>query len=230
MSDITAEMFISEELVSSRESNRKALDSLNLYEGITDKYGYTIEDLRKSTKYYLQDGEEYMKILKKAKNIIKKRLAIIEAEVNKNKPIRWDIPGLINSYKNDSLYKEPYLRAIRWLTMQDSKIKWQFGDSAITDTPENAIWWKNNIAPSEPIKNGRYVLLRRFSDNNEISNKRYDRNRSEFLPNHKIQRHPHEGRNVNEPLLNRPKKKSSEHISQGEEDFSMKMFDKKKKE
>lgn len=66
MADIYADMFLADQWISSRYSERRKADTTLFYAPIFEKYGYTTEDYDASVKYYVSKPDDYSKILKTA--------------------------------------------------------------------------------------------------------------------------------------------------------------------
>ena len=63
MVDIYGEMFLQDEAVRANPEIRKEADTVLVYEGIFEKYGYNTDDYLYSVEYYLRDPDRMAKIM-----------------------------------------------------------------------------------------------------------------------------------------------------------------------
>ena len=160
---IVRDMYLADQYLEFHEKFRAQADTLILYEGIFNKYGYTYDDYQRSIKHYLQDGDVMYKIHVKAKQLLiderdeVKRLIAIED----GKIIDWWALDTLKRREVNNLWKEPYLRNVRWLTQQELPISWNFfTDTTEFDVPMNSSWWQNNITLNLPDnKDTLYPIL-----------------------------------------------------------------------
>lgn len=75
MSQIYAEMLITDQWINTTPGVRMIADTSLVYEPILKKYGYTSEDYRRSVEYYLNDPEVYAEIMNETVKILGRRLA-----------------------------------------------------------------------------------------------------------------------------------------------------------
>ena len=150
---IVRDMYLADQYLEFHEKFRAQADTLILYEGIFSKYGYTYEDYKNSVKYYLQDGDVMYKMHAKAKQLLIderdeiKRLIAIE----NGKIIDWWALDTIKRREVNNLWKEPYLRSVKWLSQQDAPITWNFfTDTTEFDVPMNSNWWQKNVTLNIP--------------------------------------------------------------------------------
>ena len=146
MTRIIGEMFLADQYIEQRPELRAQTDTLILYEGVLERNGYTFEEYQNSVEYYLQQGDALKKIYINARKQIIKRRDELSKLVHKERKqyIRWWIADTISRKDVNALWKEPYLRNIKWLAdLATKKPAWKFTDSTTFDTPQNALWWKN---------------------------------------------------------------------------------------
>ena len=72
MADILSEMFLVDQYIDDVPEIRGGADTLFVYESIFNKYGYTSDDYIKSVKHYMENIDNYQKILLRAQNKLKK--------------------------------------------------------------------------------------------------------------------------------------------------------------
>lgn len=167
MAQIISQMYLADQYIERNPKLRSQTDSLYLYKSIINKFGYNVDDYQKSLNYYLQKKNIYYKINVEAKNIIKaeeNKLAEIVAKENKKFLDWWAIDSLkVLDYKN--LIYFPQIRTTKWLLFYNDNYKWKFGDSLITDIPQNIIWWENNynVLQVDSIANKYNVLTKDYS-------------------------------------------------------------------
>ena len=75
LSQIYAEMLMTDQWISSTAGVRLIADTSLVYEPILKKYGHTSADYRSSVEHYLKDPEEYADIMKGTVDILEKRLS-----------------------------------------------------------------------------------------------------------------------------------------------------------
>lgn len=81
LSDIYVEMFLADQWVQQNSQSRKTADTTNFYVPIFEKYGYGLDDYRRSVEHYLREPDDYARILKSTSsklNAEAKRLQDIE--------------------------------------------------------------------------------------------------------------------------------------------------------
>ena len=155
LSIIISDMYLADQYLEFHESLRAQTDTLNLYEGIFNKYGYTFADYSNSLKYYLQDGDALYKIHIKAKKILTDKREQVNKliAIENGKIIDWWAVDSIRKKEINNLWKEPFLRSVKWVSMQNEPANWSFTDTVVYDVPHNAIWWENNIKLNIPGNN-----------------------------------------------------------------------------
>ena len=80
MSEIYAEMFMADQWINSDYKLRRMADTTLIYGGIFEKYGYTVNDYRRSMEYYMDDPDRYARILKQTTLIIERRISDLKKE------------------------------------------------------------------------------------------------------------------------------------------------------
>ena len=75
LSQIYADMLMTDQWISSTAGVRLVADTSLVYEPILKKYGHTSADYRSSVEHYLKDPEDYADIMKGTVDILEKRLA-----------------------------------------------------------------------------------------------------------------------------------------------------------
>ncbi len=80
MSEIYAEMFVMDQLISNDWKARNAADTSWVYEPIFEKYGYTSDDYRASVAHYIKDPDRYARILRETVRILELRVKELKAE------------------------------------------------------------------------------------------------------------------------------------------------------
>ena len=77
LAEIYAEMFITDQWISSTHSVRRQADTSLVYEPILAKYGYTSADYRHSVDKYMNDPERFSRILRTTGEILDKKLKVL---------------------------------------------------------------------------------------------------------------------------------------------------------
>lgn len=150
MSAIISEMYLADKYIENIPEYRAQMDSLYLYEAVTARHGYTYNDYHTSVKYYLQKGDALKKMHKKAKELLTQRQDRLNEIMTKEQGMEIDFWALDSLAEMDlnTLWKEPYLRTLQWLSMYSEAKQpesWRFTDTTAADIPQNPVWWINNI-------------------------------------------------------------------------------------
>lgn len=159
---IVSEMYLADQYLENHETIRAMSDTLLVYDGIFAKYGYTFEDYKRTINVYLQDGNMMYKVYLKAQNILKKEKDRVRSilDYERGLIIDWWALDSLKKRVNSDLWKEPFLRSVKWLSREDEAAGWQFTDTTIQDIPQNPIWWENNIFLNIPgNKDTLYTIL-----------------------------------------------------------------------
>lgn len=91
MSQIYAEMLITDQWINSTPGVRTIADTSLVYEPILVRYGYTSEDYRHSVSYYLDEPELLAEIMEETVNILDRRLDALKKEKDRQvKEDEWD--------------------------------------------------------------------------------------------------------------------------------------------
>ncbi len=152
LAHIISEMYLADQYIEADEKLRAQTDTLILYEGIFNKYGYTFEDYKNTLRIYLQDGDAMYKIHIKAKELLMKERDEVKRRValSNGKIIDWWAVDSIRTTGINDLWKYPFLRNVKWISMQHKPANWCFTDTTVYDIPRNAIWWQNNVKLNIP--------------------------------------------------------------------------------
>ena len=102
LSKIYAEMFLADQWISSNRLNKVA-DTSWVYEAIFDRYGYTGKDYNYSVERYMEDPEDFSRMIDKAQKILKARVA--DAAESRDWEILRDSLALVRK----KLYRKFYL-------------------------------------------------------------------------------------------------------------------------
>ncbi len=93
LSKIYYEMYLADEALSSSRKLRRMTDSLQLYEPIFNKYGYTTDDYLYTVDIYLENPAKYRKIFDRTKKMLEEKKeelqAIYTAETYYDRLMRW---------------------------------------------------------------------------------------------------------------------------------------------
>lgn len=80
LSEIYAEMLMTDQWIMSTKGVRLIADTSLVYEPILEKYGYTTEDYVKTVDVYMDDPERFARILRSTSEILDKRLKHLRKE------------------------------------------------------------------------------------------------------------------------------------------------------
>ncbi len=167
MVTIVGEMYLADQYIEERPHLRAQTDTLILYEAVTMRHGYTFADYKSSVQYYLTKGDALKNIHVKARKQLLKRRddlnRLMSIEKAANMRIRWWGEDTLRTKHINSLWKEPYLRNLKWLGGYDVIQEWRFTDTTTSDIPQNGLWWKNNLllVSAESPADSLYPILQR---------------------------------------------------------------------
>jgi|GEM_PF-1057362 len=74
--DIYVDMFVADQWIRDNPDVKRKTDTLKVYEGIFNRYGYTTEDYAKTVRHYMREPDKFVKVMKK----VVKRLDAREKE------------------------------------------------------------------------------------------------------------------------------------------------------
>lgn len=80
MMDIYYEMFTIDGIITDTPELRAHTDSLSVYGGILERYGYTMEDYFSAVDYYLKKPESFARMMKKVQKRINDEIDRLDAE------------------------------------------------------------------------------------------------------------------------------------------------------
>ena len=157
MSMLLADMLLADQSLESKYNLLNQKDSILIYPSIMRKYGVTVEQYEASVKYYMNEGDSYLKIVKETKKILsdkEKALSALmrkEVEEKNSRTIQpWWAIDTLKRISPDKLKYYPYLRTLRWLVLtEDNPREWKMMDSAVEDIPQNSQWWMNTLVPPQ---------------------------------------------------------------------------------
>lgn len=82
MSEIIAELYMADQYISVYHKFSAQRDSSRLFAAIIDEYGYTADDYRRSTSYYLERKDSYKNIVAAAKERLVERQRMLKEKIN----------------------------------------------------------------------------------------------------------------------------------------------------
>ena len=155
MSMLLADMLVADQSLDSKFNLSNAKDSILIYPSIMKKYGVTVEQYEASVKFYMNDGDAYLKIVKQTKKILSDKEKALSALIKKEDEQKmsrsieqWWAIDTLKKISPDKLKFYPHLRSLRWLVLtEDNPREWKMMDSAIEDIPQNSQWWMNTLVP-----------------------------------------------------------------------------------
>ena len=107
MSDIYAELFISDQWLREQQMEFRIADTCRFYEPIFNKYGYTTLDFRNSANYYLQDPRRFSRILQRASVQLEERAKYLERLSSDIESIREEIARLREAAVTPPVFYDP---------------------------------------------------------------------------------------------------------------------------
>ena len=157
MSVLLADMLLADQSLETNFNLMNQKDSILIYPSIMKKYGVTVGQYEASVKYYMNEGDAYLKIVKETKKILsdkEKELSNImklEQDEKDSRTIHpWWAIDTLKTISPDKLKFYPYLRSLRWLVLtEDNPREWKMMDDAVEDIPQNSQWWMNTLVPPQ---------------------------------------------------------------------------------
>lgn len=83
LTDIYADMFLTDQWLRENPEVSKTADTLLVYEPIFRRYGYTTDDYLRSVEYYMQDPDRYAKILRGVSRKLEKELGAVKKQIER---------------------------------------------------------------------------------------------------------------------------------------------------
>ena len=157
MVELLVDLFIADQSLDIKPDLLVQKDSMLVYPPIMLRHGVSVEQFEASMRYYVDDGESYIEILKEVKAVLYDKEKRVSQIIKKNVEEResrtltewWAVDSVRNMSAADLGY-DTYLRAVRWLVMGDKNLgDWKFTDSLETDIPQNSKWWLGNMVPQQ---------------------------------------------------------------------------------
>ena len=103
MAEIYAEMFVTDQWISSHPQSKRTADTSWVYEPIFEKYGYDSDDYRASVDYYLKDPDRYARILRETSVILDTKIRELRKEKKREKQMTLLLSG-IDRHAPDRIY------------------------------------------------------------------------------------------------------------------------------
>ena len=173
MINLMADMYLADRALEVRPNLMLQKDSILVYPAVMDKHGVTIEEYEASIRYYMDDGDSYIQILRDVKKMLSNRekelSQLVKAEVEERDSRKlqpWWALDSIKVLSPQELVYDPYLRSVRWIVMQNEQLyNWQFHEPVNEDWPANAKWWANTLVP--PTREFKEVFLKNINKKEE---------------------------------------------------------------
>jgi hypothetical protein len=135
LSEIYAEMLMTDQWITSTPGFRHIADTSLVYEPILEKYGYDSEDYRKTVDVYMDDPERFSRILRATVAILDERLEELreqqriheeeEARKKRLEKLRYDSDLNISEYF-PCLFDEPYVHYYDSVTFEPDSLLWVY--------------------------------------------------------------------------------------------------------
>ncbi|MBO4446608.1 MAG: DUF4296 domain-containing protein [Bacteroidales bacterium] len=88
MADVYADMFLADQWLKDNPSMRTKADTTYFYDAVFKKHGYTRKDYDASVRHYLEDPQDYAKILKKTSQRLQKKRRQVEKKLQELKAVQ----------------------------------------------------------------------------------------------------------------------------------------------
>lgn len=150
LSQIYFDMYLTDEAVSLNYKYRRMADTLNIYEPIFNRYGYTSEDFRRSVNFYLERPDRFEDVFANTKIMLEKYKRGIEAilEAEGKRPRLWPLIDSLELYTSEGIHiGRPYKNLRMMFFKPDSLIPDSpVIDSAFMERPVNTFLIFNDSA------------------------------------------------------------------------------------
>ena len=81
--EIYADMYMADQFIREDYDLRREADTLLVYEGVLEKYGYDTDDYLYTVDVYLRDPERFAKLLSKTSDLLTAHSLLVEKEIRK---------------------------------------------------------------------------------------------------------------------------------------------------
>ena len=88
MAEIYVDMFLADQWVSDNYGTRKAADTSDFYGPIFKAHGYNFKDYDRSVNHYLENPENYSRLLDKSVDILEKRIKALKNEEERREKVK----------------------------------------------------------------------------------------------------------------------------------------------
>lgn len=150
MARIISRIYLADQFIDRHPDMMAQSDSMLVYPAVVADFGYTMEEYNNAILYYMQDGDEYLKLHREAQIILEKRVDEIDLISGGELRMKrwWALDSIEVTVPGELMY-DRYLRAAKWLIGVDYNENWSVLDSAFVDIPQYGEWWQNNITPPD---------------------------------------------------------------------------------
>ena len=114
MAEIYVDMFLADQWVSDNYGTRKTADTSDFYGPIFKAHGYNVQDYDRSVSHYLENPDNYSRMLDKSAEILEKRIKALKTEDERREKVkelerylRDNLLPRVNFEQDDSLLWRP---------------------------------------------------------------------------------------------------------------------------
>lgn len=129
MSQIYYDMYLTDEAVDLNYQYRRMADTLNIYEPVFNRYGYTSDDFRRSVNFYLERPDRFENVFANTKSMLEKHRREIESilEAEGKRPKLWPLIDSLELYTSEGIHIGRPYKNLRMMFFKP--------DSLIPDSP-----------------------------------------------------------------------------------------------
>ena len=125
MEKIYREMFLADQWLSMNPDKRPKADTSWFYEPIFEKYGYDVEDYRKSVDHYLNDPKRYADMVRRIADNLEADAAGIKRSIEQQEKLRHQADSIAQAIKDMAPDDFPYYSHIFYVNSMTDRIDLQ---------------------------------------------------------------------------------------------------------
>ena len=122
MEKIYREMFLADQWLADNPAKRVIADTSWFYEPIFEKYGFNVEDYRKSVDFYLSDPKRYAEMLGRVAEGLQAEAEAVNRKVAQKEKMRHKADSIANLIKNIAPENLPYYGDLFYVNSMTDKI------------------------------------------------------------------------------------------------------------
>lgn len=170
MIQIYTEMYVLDKYLVNRPELNQLADTLQVYEPVFNKYGYTFDEYDYSVSYYMKDPKRFAKLFEKVKINLDKKITSLErrAKLEDDYNVTWDLLLDLEHTASDSIIGNGYFRALNIIFFKPDTVSYKSHSTVLIDSiykfPPQNIFELYDIIPT---KADDYIPLTNFYNYDE---------------------------------------------------------------